>query len=108
MERPQRHPARSRKKGASPARNDRKFEHAGQFAGAVPQMIRPRRPVMTSLLYHQGNRAFQDQFDSRRLADRLGEKLARTVFSDDEKIFIESYLYFLGATAEASGHPDCS
>jgi hypothetical protein len=45
---------------------------------AVPQMIRLRRPVMTCLLYHQGNRAFQDQFDPR-LADRLEEKLARTV-----------------------------
>ena len=43
---------------------------------------------MTSLLYHQGNRAFQDRFDSRRLADRLEEKLARTVFRDDDKTFI--------------------
>src|SRR6266446_2853919 len=71
-------------------------------------MIRVRRPVMTSLLSHQGNRAFQDQFDSRRLADRLEEKLARTVFSDDDKIFIESCIYFFVATADASGHPDCS
>src|SRR6266436_2187533 len=108
MERPQRHPARSRKKGASPARNDRKFEHAGQFAGAVPQMIRPRRPVMTSLLYHQGNRACQDQFDSRRLADRLEEKMSRAEFSDDDKNFVESCIYFFIATADASGHPDCS
>ena len=63
---------------------------------------------MTSTLYHEGNRAFQDQFDSRRLADRLEEKLARTVFSDDDKIFIESCIYFFVATADASGHPDCS
>ena len=26
---------------------------------------------MTSMRYHQGNRAFQDKFESRRLADRL-------------------------------------
>jgi uncharacterized protein len=78
------------------------------FAGAVPQKIRPWRPVMTSLLYHQGNRAFQDRFDSRRLADRLEEKLARMVFRDDDKIFIESCIYFFMATADASGHPDCS
>jgi uncharacterized protein len=83
-------------------------ENAGKFAGAVPQMIRPRRTVMTSLLYHQGNRAFQDRFDSRRLADRLEEKLARTVFSDDDKTFVESCIYFFMATADASGHPDCS
>ena len=63
---------------------------------------------MTSLLYHQGNRAFQDRFDSRRLADRLEEKLARTVFSDDDRVFIESCIYFFMATADAFGHPDCS
>ena len=63
---------------------------------------------MTSMLYHQGNRAFQDEFGSRRLADRLEQKLSRTVFSDDDKTFIESCIYFFMATADASGHPDCS
>ncbi len=33
---------------------------------------------MTSLLYHDGNRALQDEFGSRPLADRLEEKLTRT------------------------------
>jgi predicted pyridoxine 5'-phosphate oxidase superfamily flavin-nucleotide-binding protein len=60
------------------------------------------------MLYHEGNRVFQDQFDSRRLADRLEEKLARAVFSDDDKSFVESCIYFFIATADASGHPDCS
>ena len=62
---------------------------------------------MTSMLYHQGNRTFQDEFGSRRLADRLEER-SRTAFSDDDKIFIEGCSYFFIATADASGHPDCS
>jgi len=62
---------------------------------------------MTSMLYHQGNRAFQDEFGSRRLADRLEER-SRTAFTDDDKVFIESCIYFFMATADASGHPDCS
>jgi hypothetical protein len=49
---------------------------------------------MASMLYHEGNRAFQDEFDSRRLADRLEEKLSRAAFSDDDKNFIESCSYF--------------
>jgi len=30
-----------------------------------------------SHLYHDGNRRLQDQFDSRRISDRLEEKLMR-------------------------------
>jgi predicted pyridoxine 5'-phosphate oxidase superfamily flavin-nucleotide-binding protein len=71
-------------------------------------MIPSRRPAMTSTLYHQGNRAFQDEFGSRDLADRLEQKLSRTAFTDDDKIFIESCIYFFMATADAAGHPDCS
>src|SRR3954467_6370182 len=63
---------------------------------------------MTSLLYHDGNRAWQDEFESRRLADRLEEKLSRNTFSDEDKSFIENCIYFFIATADASGRPDCS
>ena len=63
---------------------------------------------MASSLYHEGNRVFQDEFDSRRLADRLEERLARTKFTDDDKTFIENCVYFFLATSDASGHPDCS
>jgi predicted pyridoxine 5'-phosphate oxidase superfamily flavin-nucleotide-binding protein len=62
---------------------------------------------MTSMPYHQGNRAFQDEFGSRRLADRLAE-LSRARFSDDDKSFIEGCIYFFMATANAAGQPDCS
>ncbi len=61
-----------------------------------------------SILYHEGNRRLQDQFDSRRLSDRLEEKLARTAFTDDDKALIEGAIYFLLATADAQGRPDCS
>ena len=61
-----------------------------------------------SIMYHDGNRRLQDEFDSRRIADRLEEKLTRTAFTDDDKAFIESTPYFFIATADAEGHPDCS
>jgi predicted pyridoxine 5'-phosphate oxidase superfamily flavin-nucleotide-binding protein len=62
----------------------------------------------TSILYHEGNRRLQDAFDSRRISDRLEQKLARTAFTDDDKAFIESTIYFFMATADADGRPDCS
>ena len=61
-----------------------------------------------SVMYHDGNRRLQDQFDSRRISDRLEEKLTRTVFTSDDRTFIESMPYFFLATANAEGRPDCS
>jgi predicted pyridoxine 5'-phosphate oxidase superfamily flavin-nucleotide-binding protein len=61
-----------------------------------------------SVLYHDGNRQLQDAFDSRRIADRLEEKLCRRAFTADDKAFIESAIYFFLATADADGRPDCS
>jgi len=61
-----------------------------------------------SIMYHDGNRQLQDQFDSRRISDRLEEKLTRTAFTADDKGFIESALYFFMSTADAEGRPDCS
>src|SRR6476469_8963801 len=61
-----------------------------------------------SILYHDGNRRLQDAFDSRRIADRLESKLARTTFNDDDKAFIESAIYFFLATADATGRRDSS
>ncbi|MFN3743878.1 MAG: pyridoxamine 5'-phosphate oxidase family protein [Hyphomicrobiaceae bacterium] len=61
-----------------------------------------------TIMYHQGNRRLQDAFDSRRIADRLEEKLTRTEFTVDDKAFIESLPYFFLATADAEGRPDCS
>jgi predicted pyridoxine 5'-phosphate oxidase superfamily flavin-nucleotide-binding protein len=61
-----------------------------------------------SIMYHQGNRQLQDQFDSRRIADRLEDKNTHTAFSADDKALIESAIYFFVATADAEGRPDCS
>ena len=61
-----------------------------------------------SIMYHDGNRKLQDRFDSRRIADRLEEKLTRVTFNDDDKVLIESVAFFFIATADARGWPDCS
>ena len=63
---------------------------------------------MPSVMFHDGNRRLQDQFDSRRISDRLEEKLTRTAFTPDDTAFIESAVYFFLATADAQGQPDCS
>jgi predicted pyridoxine 5'-phosphate oxidase superfamily flavin-nucleotide-binding protein len=57
--------------------------------------------------FHDGARRLQDQFDSRRIADRL-EELTRTEFTEGDTAFIESAIYFFLATADADGRPDCS
>jgi len=62
----------------------------------------------TSAAYHAGMRELQDRFDTRRLADRLDEELARQTFSDEDRAFIESRAPFFLATADERGRPDCS
>jgi predicted pyridoxine 5'-phosphate oxidase superfamily flavin-nucleotide-binding protein len=62
---------------------------------------------MAMELFHSGNRALQDQFGSRNLADRL-QGIARTAFSEDDRAFIASLPYFFLASADAAGRPDCS
>lgn len=60
-----------------------------------------------TLLFHDGNRALQDAFQSRGIADRL-EELARTQFSDSDREFIDGSIYFFLATADDQGRPDVS
>ena len=59
-------------------------------------------------MYHDGSRQLQDQFATRKLADRLVEVLARNAFTDEDRTFIESRPLFFLATADAEGRPDCS
>jgi hypothetical protein len=61
-----------------------------------------------SKLYHDGSRRLQDRFETRRLADRLEEVIARDVLTEDDRAFIESRPMFFLATADAEGRPDCS
>jgi predicted pyridoxine 5'-phosphate oxidase superfamily flavin-nucleotide-binding protein len=59
-------------------------------------------------LYHDGSRELQSRFQTRRLADRLQEVIAHDVFTDADRVFIESRPMFFLATADAGGRPDCS
>jgi hypothetical protein len=58
--------------------------------------------------FHEGMRAWQDRFDSRRLADRLEERLGRKLFTADDRAFIAGRTMFFLATADEAGWPDCS
>src|SRR3954451_15934621 len=59
-------------------------------------------------LYHDGNRRLQDRFDTRRLADRIEERLRRETFTEEDRAFIESRDMFFLATADEHGLPQCS
>jgi hypothetical protein len=61
-----------------------------------------------SILYHEGNRALQDRFESRKIADRLEEVTTRTAFTESDRAYIENASYFFLATADADGRPDVS
>lgn len=59
-------------------------------------------------MYHEGSRRLQDRFDTRKLADRLVEVLARNAFTDADRAFIESRPFFFLSTADAEGRPESS
>jgi Pyridoxamine 5'-phosphate oxidase len=61
-----------------------------------------------SVMYHEGNRRLQDKFHSRRISDRLEEKLTHNQFTEGDKTIVEGAAYFFLATADAEGRPDCS
>ena len=59
-------------------------------------------------MYHAQSRELQDLFDTRRLADRIVEKLVRARFTEEDRAFIEKQSMFFLASADAEGYPDCS
>lgn len=59
-------------------------------------------------MYHDGSRELQDQFDSRRIADRLEEVTVHTALNENDRAFITRSPMFFLATADAAGHPDVS
>lgn len=63
---------------------------------------------MDKPLYHEGNRQLQDQFDSRRIANRLEQVTLHDSFAADDRAFVESSAMFFLATADAAGQPDVS
>ncbi|HEY8774107.1 MAG TPA: pyridoxamine 5'-phosphate oxidase family protein [Gaiellaceae bacterium] len=59
-------------------------------------------------VYNEGNRRLQDRFDTRRLADRIEERIVHAVIDEDDRAFIEGCDMFFIATADAEGRPQCS
>ncbi len=58
--------------------------------------------------YHGRSRELQDRFDTRRLADRIEERLVVDHVGDADRAFIESRDMFFLATTDAEGLPSCS
>lgn len=61
-----------------------------------------------SELYHDGNRRLQDQFETRKLADRIEERIVSPTIREGDREFIERMDMFFLATADAHGKPQCS
>jgi uncharacterized protein len=59
-------------------------------------------------MFHGDSRALQDQFDTRRIADRIEGLLVHETFDENDAAFIESRDMFFLATVDAEGRPNCS
>jgi predicted pyridoxine 5'-phosphate oxidase superfamily flavin-nucleotide-binding protein len=59
-------------------------------------------------IYHEGNRSLQDRFDTRRLADRIEERIVHDVIDDRDRQFIERADMLFLATADQQGRPTVS
>ena len=58
--------------------------------------------------YSSSSRALQEQFDTRRLADRLADVKVHDRFTPDDRHFIERMDMFFLATVDETGQPTCS
>ncbi len=58
--------------------------------------------------FNEASRSFQDRFDTRRLADRIDEKLVRDHITEDDRAFITARDMLFLATADEEGRPQCS
>ena len=61
-----------------------------------------------SSLYSPSARALQDQFDTRRLADRLADVTVHDRFTPDDRRCLERLDMFFLASVDAGGQPTCS
>jgi uncharacterized protein len=61
-----------------------------------------------SELFHEGNRRLQDHFDTRRLADRIEERVVHHALGEGDREFLARIDMFFLATADAEGRPTCS
>jgi predicted pyridoxine 5'-phosphate oxidase superfamily flavin-nucleotide-binding protein len=58
--------------------------------------------------YHDGQRQLQEEFDTIRLADMLGEKGVKDFLNPKQKAFIAASDMFFLATADEHGQPTCT
>ena len=61
-----------------------------------------------SRLYGEQHRKLQDDFGTRKMADRVEELVCRTEFDDDVKAFVESAEMFFLSTIDHQGRPTVS
>jgi predicted pyridoxine 5'-phosphate oxidase superfamily flavin-nucleotide-binding protein len=59
-------------------------------------------------LYNEGSRRLQDHFDTRRLADRIEDRIVRDHIDAADRAFIEARDMFFIATVDADGQPQSS
>lgn len=59
-------------------------------------------------MFTESQRELQDAFDSRRLADRIDERLVQDALDDVDRNFIERQPMFFIATVDEHGRPNCS
>lgn len=59
-------------------------------------------------IYHKGNRDIQDQFDSRRLADRVNELIVHDTITNEDRNFIVARDMFFISTVDDLGRPTVS
>ena len=59
-------------------------------------------------MYHDGSRALQDRYDTRRLADRLEAVKVHDRLTPADRAFVERLDMFFLATADGEGRPTCS
>ena len=59
-------------------------------------------------LYNAASRKLQDRFDTRRLADRIEERIVHDVIDEGDRAFIEARDMFFIATTDEEGRPQCS
>lgn len=59
-------------------------------------------------VYGEASRRWQDRFDTRRLADRIAERLVTDAIDDGDRAFIERLDMLFLATVDRDGVPQCS
>jgi predicted pyridoxine 5'-phosphate oxidase superfamily flavin-nucleotide-binding protein len=59
-------------------------------------------------LYHDAQRRLQDRFDTRRLADRIEERIVHHLIDGGDAEFIAARDMFFLATVDPGGRPNCS